>query len=433
MSPLIIGVIGFILLVVLIFMRMPIAVAMGAIGVVGMAYILGPHAGLNLLKTAPYASIARYGFSVVPLFILMGNFCFHAGVSRDLYYTVNKWLGQFRGGLAMATVAACAGFAAVSGSSLATAATMGTVALPEMKKYKYDPALATGAIAAGGTLGILIPPSVVLVIYGILTEQSIGKLFLAGFIPGILEAFFYIITISIICKRNPLLGPSGARTSLKEKVVSLKDTWMILVLFLVVIGGIYMGIFSPSEAAGIGAGGALGLALLRRRLSRQGFTASLLETVRATSMIFTILIGAMLLGYFMAVTRLPFELAGVVGGLEVNRYIILGAILAVYIFLGCMMIPMAMIILTIPIVFPLVIDQGFDPIWFGIITVRIFEIAQITPPVGMNVFVISGVAKDVPMGTIYRGIIPFLIADICHLTLLVAFPQLALFLPNLMK
>lgn len=433
MSPLIIGVVGFILLVVLIFMRMPIAVAMGAIGVVGMAYILGPHAGLNLLKTAPYASIARYGFSVVPLFILMGNFCFHAGVSRDLYYTVNKWLGQFRGGLAMATVAACAGFAAVSGSSLATAATMGTVALPEMKKYKYDPALATGAIAAGGTLGILIPPSVVLVIYGILTEQSIGKLFLAGFIPGILEAFFYIITISIICKRNPLLGPSGARTSLREKVVSLKDTWMILVLFLVVIGGIYMGIFSPSEAAGIGAGGALGLALLRRRLSRQGFTASLLETVKATSMIFTILIGAMLLGYFMAVTRLPFELAGVVGGLEVNRYIILGAILAVYIFLGCMMIPMAMIILTIPIVFPLVIDQGFDPIWFGIITVRIFEIAQITPPVGMNVFVISGVAKDVPMGTIYRGIIPFLIADIFHLTLLVAFPQLALFLPNLMK
>ena len=433
MSPLIVGVIGFILLVLLIFMRMPIAVAMGAIGVVGMAYILGPHAGLNLLKTAPYASIARYGFSVVPLFILMGNFCFHAGVSRDLYYTVNKWLGQLRGGLAMATVAACAGFAAVSGSSLATAATMGTVALPEMKKYKYDPALATGAIAAGGTLGILIPPSVVLVIYGILTEQSIGKLFLAGFIPGILEAFFYIITISIICKRNPLLGPSGARTSLREKVVSLKDTWMILVLFLVVIGGIYMGIFSPSEAAGIGAGGALGLALLRRRLSRQGFTASLLETVKATSMIFTILIGAMLLGYFMAVTRLPFELAGVVGGLEVNRYIILGAILAVYIFLGCMMIPMAMIILTIPIVFPLVIDQGFDPIWFGIITVRIFEIAQITPPVGMNVFVISGVAKDVPMGTIYRGIIPFLIADIFHLTLLVAFPQLALFLPNLMK
>ena len=433
MSPLIIGLIGFILLVVLIFIRMPIAVAMGAIGVVGMGLIVGPHAGLNLLKTAPYASIARYGFSVVPLFILMGNFCFHAGVSRDLYYTVNKWLGQLRGGLAMATVAACAGFAAVSGSSLATAATMGTVALPEMKKYRYDPALATGAISAGGTLGILIPPSVVLVIYGILTEQSIGKLFLAGFIPGILEALFYIITIYIICKHNPLLGPSGARTSLREKVVSLKGTWMILVLFLVVIGGIYMGIFSPSEAAGIGASGALGLALLRRRLSRQGFTASLLETVKATAMIFTILIGAMLLGYFMAVTRLPFELASIVGGLEVDRYIVLGAILAVYIFLGCMMIPMAMVILTIPIVFPLVIDQGFDPIWFGIITVRIFEIAQITPPVGMNVFVISGVAKDVPMGTIYRGIIPFLIADICHLSLLVAFPQLALFLPSLMK
>lgn len=433
MSPLMVGVVGFIVLILLLLLRMPIAVAMGVLGVVGMGYIVGWDAGLNLLKTVPYASVAKYGFSVVPLFILMGTFCFHAGVSKDLYYTVYKWLGQLRGGLAMATVGACAGFAAVSGSSLATAATMGTVALPEMKKYKYDMTLATGAVAAGGTLGILIPPSVVLVIYGILTEQSIGKLFLAGFIPGILEAVFYIVTIYILCKRNPLMGPAGERTGFKEKVVALKDTWVVLVLFVVVIGGIYVGIFSPTEAAAVGAFGALVIALSRRRLGWQGFTDSLLETGKTTAMVFTILIGAMLLGYFLAVTRLPFELAGIAAGLAVDRYIILGAVLAVYIFLGCLMIPMAMIILTIPIVFPLIIALGFDPIWFGIITVRIFEIAQITPPVGMNVFVIKGVAKDVPIGTIYRGVIPFFIADIFHLAMLVALPQLALFLPSLMK
>ncbi|MBW1999768.1 MAG: TRAP transporter large permease [Deltaproteobacteria bacterium] len=432
MSTLTIGFLGFALLMILIFLRMPITVAMGSVGVIGMAYLSGLDAGINLLKTVPYATIANYGFSVVPLFILMGNFCFNAGVSKDLYRTVRSWLGQLRGGLAMATVGACAGFAAVSGSSLATAATMGTVALPEMQEYKYDPALATGAISAGGTIGILIPPSVVLVIYGILTEQSIGDLFIAGFIPGILEAIFYIMTIYILCRRNPSLGPAGPRTTLAQKFKSLKDTWMMLVLFLLVIGGIYVGIFSPTEAAGVGASGALFLSLIRRRLSWHGFSLSLMETLKTAAMIFTILISAMVFGYFLAVTRLPFELTGVVSDLVVNRYIILMGILAVYIILGCMMVPMAMIILTIPIVFPLIVDQGFDPIWFGIITVRIFEIAQITPPVGMNVFVIKGVARDVSMGTIYRGIFPFFVADIIHLTLLILFPQIALFLPGLM-
>lgn len=433
MSTLTIGFLGFAILMILIFLRMPITVAMGSIGVLGMAYLSGFDAGINLLKTVPYATIANYGFSVVPLFILMGNFCFNAGVSKDLYRTVRSWLGQLRGGLAMATVGACAGFAAVSGSSLATAATMGTVALPEMKEYKYDPALATGAISAGGTIGILIPPSVVLVIYGILTEQPIGDLFIAGFIPGILEALFYITTIYILCSRNPSLGPAGPRTTLIEKLTSLKDTWMMLVLFLLVIGGIYVGIFSPTEAAGVGASGALFLSLLRRRMTWKGFNTSLMETLKTAAMIFTILISAMVFGYFLAVTRLPFELASVVSGLAVNRYIILMGILAVYIVLGCMMVPMAMIILTIPIVFPLIVDQGFDPIWFGIITVRIFEIAQITPPVGMNVFVIKGVAGDVPMGTIYKGIFPFFVADVIHLTLLIIFPQIALLLPGLMS
>lgn len=426
-----IGFIGFGLLMILIFLRMPITVAMGTVGVLGMAYMSGFNAGINLLKTVPYATIANYSFIVVPLFILMGNFCFHAGVSNDLYRTVRTWLGQLRGGLAMATVGACAGFAAVSGSSMATAATMGTVALPEMKKYKYDSALATGAISAGGTIGILIPPSVVLVIYGILTELSIGDLFIAGFVPGILEAFFYIATIYILCRRNPALGPAGPRTTFSEKIVSLKDTWMIIVLFLLVIGGIYLGVFSPSEAAGIGASGALVLALLRKRLKWKGFTSSLTDTLKTSAMIFTILMSAMIFGYFLSVTRLPFELASAVSELEVNRYFILGAILFVYIVLGCMMVPMAMLILTIPIVFPLILEQGFDPIWFGIITVRIFEIAQITPPVGINVFVIKGVAKDVAMSTIYKGIIPFFIADLIHLIILIMFPQIALFLLGL--
>lgn len=433
MSTMTIGFLGFAFLMILIFLRMPIAVAMAVVGLLGMTFLNGANAGLNLFKTVPYATIANYGYIIVPLFILMGNFCFHAGVSKELYHTVRTWLGQLRGGLAMATVAACAGFAAVSGSSLATAATMGTVALPEMKKYKYDPTLATGAISAGGTIGILIPPSIVLVIYGILTETPIGTLFIAGVIPGILEALFYIATIYILCKRNPALGPPGPPTTMTEKIVSLKGTWTILVLFTVVIGGIYLGVFSPTEAAGIGAAGALSLALLRKRISWGGFKDSLSDTLKTSGMIFTILIGAMIFGYFLAVTRLPFELASAVSELNVGRYYILAAILVVYLILGCMMVPMAMLILTLPIVFPLIVDQGFNPIWFGIITVRIFEIAQITPPVGINVFVIKGVADDVSMGTIYKGIFPFFIADLLHLALLIAFPQIVLFLPGLME
>ncbi|MCG8643003.1 MAG: TRAP transporter large permease [Desulfobacterales bacterium] len=433
MSPLLIGLIGIAILMALLLSGFPIGVSMGIVGVGGLWYMLGPDVGLSILKTAPYDAVAKYGFAVVPLFILMGSFCFQAGVSKNLYHAVNAWIGHLRGGLAMATVGACAGFAAVSGSSLATAATMGTVALPEMKKYKYDAALSTGSISAGGTLGILIPPSVVLVIYGILTETSIAKLFLAGFIPGILEAVFYMITISIICRLNPKAGPAGKRSSVKEKIGSIKETWPIIFLFTVVIGGIYGGIFSPSEAAGIGAFAALVIAMVQRKMNMKNFVLALDDTVKATGMIFTIMIGAVILGYFMTATRLPFDLANIVSEWEVNKYVILGAILLVYVILGCIMIPMAMVILTIPIVFPLVQSLGFDPIWFGIITVRIFEIAQITPPVGMNVFIMKGVAPDVPLTTIFKGIVPFFIADILHLTLLIVFPQLTLWLPSLLK
>ena len=432
MTPLVIGYIGIAILIILLFSGIHIGVVMGLVGFLGMAYISGWGAGLGVLKTVPLTTFANYGLSVVPLFILMGSLCFHAGISKDLYDTVHSWLGHLRGGLAMATVGACAGFAAVSGSSLATAATMGTVALPEMKRYKYSQALATGCVAAGGTLGILIPPSVPLIIYGILTQQSIGKLFLAGIIPGVLQAAFYMAVIHILCRRNPLLGPPGPKTSLREKILSLKNTWVVLILFVGIIGGIYLGIFSPTEAAGVGACGALIFAIAMRRLRLSNFKDSLVETTKTTAMIFVIFLGAMILGYFLAATRLPFEIASLVGGLSINRYVILLLILVVYLFLGCIMDSLAMILLTVPIFFPLITALGFDPIWFGIIIVRVTEIGLITPPVGLNVFVIKGIAKDVPMYAIFRGILPFLLADICHVGLLIALPQIVLLLPGLM-
>jgi len=433
LSPSTAGFVGLAVLLLLLFSGLHVGLVIGLVGFLGMAYMSGGDAALGLLRTVPYTTMASYGMSIVPLFILMGSFSFHSGLSTDLYWTTYRWLGRLPGGLAMATVVACAGFAAASGSSLATAATLGTVALPEMRKYKYDDRLATGSIAAGGTIGILIPPSVVLVIYAILTEQSIGKLFLAGFIPGILEAVFYMATIYILCKFNPLLGPIGAKTTFKEKVVSLKDTWGVIALFGLVMGGIYTGIFSPTEAAGIGAMGAFLFALAKGKLNRQNFTASIMETGKTTAMTFLILIGAMIFGYFLAVTRLPFTLAEIASGFDVNRYVILMGILLVYMLLGCVMSSVAMILLTVPIFFPVITALGFDPIWFGIIVVRVVEIGVITPPVGMNVYIIYGVAKDVPLYTIFRGIVPFLIADLCHVALLIAVPQISLFLPSLIN
>ena len=427
------GIIGLVLLVVLIFLGMPIGIIMGLVGFLGMTYISGLKPGLNIMGTTPHTTASSYGLSVVPLFILMGTFCYHSGLGKEVYYAVHRWLGHLPGGLAMATVGACALFAAVSGSSLATAATMGMVALPEMKRYKYDSALATGSIAAGGSIGILIPPSVILVIYAILTEQSIGKLFMAGFIPGILEAFFYIATIYILCKRNPLLGPKGPKSNYREKIVAFKAAWGVIVLFALVIGGIYLGVFTPTEAAGVGAFGALVFSIARRALSWGKFKESLYETGKNTAMIFVILIGAMLLGYFLAVSRLPFALSTFVSEMQVNRYIVLALIIFLYLIMGAIMSSLAMVVLTVPILFPVVQTLGFDPIWFGIIIVRVVEVGQITPPMGINVFIIKGVAKDVPLETVFKGIVPFLIADICHIALLMAVPQLATFLPGLMK
>lgn len=432
MSPIEAGFLGMFCVLVLLLARMHIGLAMGLIGFLGFAYITGWEPALGLLRTVPYTTFASEGLSVIPLFILMGAFAFEAGMSEDLYAAVHKIFGGLKGGLAMATVAACACFAAISGSSLATAATLGRVAMPEMKKFNYDLGLATGSIAAGGCIGILIPPSVILIIYGILTEQSIGKLFMAGVIPGILEAIFYIITIWLLTRRNPALGPPGPKASTKEKVKAFSRTWEVIVLFTIVIGGLYMGIFTPTEAAGIGAFCALCFAFMRGKMKWLNFKNSLTSTASTTGMLFLIIMGAMMLGYFFSVTRLPFEFASMVAALPINRYAILACIVVVILILGCLMDSLAIVLLTVPVFYPLILELNFDPIWFGIIVVRVTEMGLITPPVGLNVFVLNGIT-GVPMHTIFRGVVPFLVADVLELILLISLPQISLFLPNLMN
>lgn len=434
MTPFMIGSLGLVILIIMLFFGVYIGVVMMVVGGVGMWLLSGWPAAWMMLETVPFASLTEYNMTVVPLFILMGAFCFHAGISNDLYNTIYKWLGHLRGGLAMATIGACAGFAALSGSSLATAATMGTVALPEMRRYKYDNALATGAIAAGGSIGILIPPSVPLILYGYLANQSIGKLFIAGIVPGLMQTVIYMIVIGLLCWRKPEMGPRGPKTTMVEKIVSLKSAWVVALLFVLVIGGIYTGIFSPTEAAGVGALGAFLFALFTRKLTKKNFGQSVSSTIQNTSMIFLIFVGAMVFGYFLGATRMPHELASMVGGLPVNRYVILIVVLMIYVVLGCFLDSLAMILITVPIFFPLVVQSlGFDAIWFGIIVVKVVEIGLITPPVGINVFVIKGIASDVPMGTIFRGIIPFLTGDVIQVALLIMFPQIVTFLPGIMK
>ncbi len=433
MEPITIGLIGIGILFIILMLRMPIGFGMALVGFVGFWYLSNFDAALSLLKLVPFRTFSSYDLSVIPLFVLMGELCYFSGLSKNLYDTVHHWLGHLPGGLAMATVGACAGFAAISGSSMATAATMGTVALPEMKRYKYDDGLATGCVAAGGTIGILIPPSVIMIVYGVITEQSIGRLFLAGFIPGILQALLYMLVIFVICKRNPLAGPRGPQTSLREKLSSLKETWVVAFLFVLVIGGIYAGIFSPTEAAGVGAFGAFVFALARRRLTWGSLKESLSVTGKTTAMIFIVILGAMVLGYFLAKSRLPFDLASIIAALPISKNAILGLVLFIYLALGCIMDSMAIVLLITPIFFPLVNTLGFDPILFGILVTRVTEVGLITPPVGLNVYVIAGIARDVPMNTIFKGIGMFLIADIVHIILLASIPAITLFLPTLMR
>jgi len=433
MDPVVIGFIGIAVLFILLFSGMPLGWAFALVGFVGYGLAFSFGGAFSVLRTVPFATFSDYALSVIPLFILMGSFAFSAGLSKDMYDSAHGFLGGLRGGLAMTTVAACGAFAAMSGSSPATAATMGKVALPEMKRYKYDDVLATGAVAAGGTIGILIPPSIILIIYGLITEQSIGALYMAGFIPGVLQIILFMLTISILCWRKPSIGPPGPRINFKQKLVALGKGWSMLVLFFLVLGGIYLGWFSVTEAAAVGAFAAFVIGLALKRLSWQNFKEALLDTVKTSAMIFLIIAGALIFGYFLTVTGVSHAIADLIMGLAVSKYIIVMIIVVIYLILGCMMDGISMILITVPIFFPLVQSLGFDPIWFGIIIVIVVEASLITPPVGLNVFVIKGVAKDVPMYTIFRGVIPFLLADVLLLALLFLWPQIALFLPSTMR
>jgi C4-dicarboxylate transporter DctM subunit len=431
MTPEIAGLIGIVVLVVLLFSRMWIGLAMAFIGFIGFVYASDFDKAFTLIGTVPYHTIAFYPITCVPLFILMGVIVSNTGVSRDLYDSAYKWIGPMKGGLSIATVVACAGFAAIAGDSIAGAVTMGKVAYPEMKRYDYSETLATSCIAAGGTLGILIPPSLGFIMYGILTEESIGKLFMAGIFPGLLLAALFIAVILFITARQPKAGPPGPKTSFGEKVVSLKNTWPILVLFLLVLGGIYVGFFTPTEAGAVGAFGAIVITFISRRLTVRILTNSLLEAAKTTAMIMILVMGAFILMRFLTISGLTSLMAGTIGSLTLSKYVIFALIIVFYIIIGMFLDIMASMVVTIPFVYPMVMALGFDSVWFGVVLVLVMEMGLITPPVGLNVFALSGVT-DVPIGTIFRGVWWFVAAMLFCVLIITIFPQIALFIPSMM-
>ena len=430
--------IGFVILLALVFLRLPIAFAMGLVGFAGFGYLSGYQPALSMVGTIVSDTALSYGLSVLPMFILMGNFVSRAGLSSELYRASHSFLGHRRGGLSMATIVACGGFSSICGSSLATAATMAKVALPPMRAYGYADSLATASIAAGGTLGILIPPSVILVIYGLMTETSIRELFAAGFLPGLLGVVLYMLAVRYVVWRRPQDGPSVAKASWPERIDALKGVWGTLLLFGLVMGGIYGGVFTPTEAAGIGAGGGFLIALSRGALSWRVLFEVLADSARTTSLLFIVLIGALIFSNFVNRAGLPDGLLALVTGNSLSPIMVIVIILVIYVVLGCVFESLSMLLLTIPIFFPVI--QGLDYadlgpekilVWFGIIAVVVTEISLITPPVGLNVFVLSGVVKDVSTGTVFRGVTPFWCVDIVRLAVLVALPSISLFLPRL--
>ena len=432
--------IGFAAVLILVFLRMPIALSMGIVGLLGVAYNTNMKAAISMTGRLIIDTAQDYGLSVVPMFILMGLFVNKGGLSRELYRVSYGFLGHFRGGLAMATIVACAGFSAICGSSLATAATMSKVAMPQMRKYGYADTLSTASIAAGGTLGILIPPSVILVIYGLLTETSIGKLFIAGIVPGILGMLLYLVAVRYTILRDPKAGPAGERTNWGGRFEAIKGVWAVLLLFFLVIGGLYGALnfwplnltFSPTEAAGMGAAGAFLIALSRGTLTVRNSMQVLVETSHTTASLFAVLIGAWMFSNFVNLAGLPEGLREIVSSFGVHPMTVMFMIIVIYLILGCVFESLSMLLLTVPIFFPLVKSLGFDPVWFGIIVVVVTEISLITPPVGLNVFVLKGVIGDVSTSTIFRGVTPFWIVDIIRLLILVLIPSIVLFLPDRM-
>lgn len=426
----VIAVTGFVALFGMMILRVPIGIAMGLVGVGGFAAVTGWGPALNLLAQSPIRVITDFNLTLIPFFVLMGVLATNSGMSSELFRSGQRWFGGFKGGMGMATIGACAGFAAICGSSVATAATMTKIALPEMKREGYDDDIATGVIAAGGTLGILIPPSVVLAIYGFITEQDVGKLFIAGIIPGILAIIMYMGAVRIAYGRRL---PAGQKFSLGPAVASLKGVWAVMLLFVAIIGSIYFGVATATEAAAVGSFLTAAIGFFRRKLTLRGLMDSLVEALRTSVAIYTILIGAILFGYFLAVTRTPQSITDWLVALDLGKYGTLSVILILFVAMGCILDAMAMIILLVPIVFPVILQLGFDPIWFGVIIVMTVELGLITPPVGMNVFVINSIAKHISLPVIFRGVLPFVLADILRLILLIALPWLVLFLPATMR
>ena len=433
MSPEAAGIAGIVVLVALFLLKVPIAFSMLIVGAGGFAYLSGVDPALALLSQDIFETFTSYPLSVIPMFILMGSFAFASGISERLFATTYAWVGGVRGGLTIATVLACAGFAAICGSTAATAATMGKIALPEMKKYNYDDTLATGAVASAGTLGILIPPSTVFIVYAILTEESIGKLFIAGVVPGILLSLLFVGVVWLLCARNPKLGPPGPATSWLTKLRATKGIVEAVLLFALAIGGLMLGWFSPTQAGAIGAGGALLIGLGRRTISWRAFVDAGRDGLVTSCMVMFIIAGAIVFGHFMAVSKIPFQLADWVGGLPLHPMAIMGVIIFIYFIGGFFMDSMALIVVTLPIFYPVVRKLGFDPIWFGVMIVLLCEMGVLTPPVGVNVFVIKGIAPEVPLNTIFRGIFPFLGAIILLAFIILLFPPIATWLPSLVQ
>jgi tripartite ATP-independent transporter DctM subunit len=427
-----IAALGFAVMLALIFLRVPIAFAMLITGIAGFAVVSGFEPSLISAARTMANTTKDYSLSIVPLFLLMGNIIARAGISEDLYAACNAWTGHRRGGLARATILSSAAFSAVCGSSLATTATMTKVALPSMRRFGYADSLAAGSIAAGGTLGILIPPSVIMVLYGIMTNTDIGKLFVAGILPGLLAVFLYLASIEVVTRLRPGAAPAGARSSWRRRLLALGKVWEVAGLFLLIIGGIYAGIFTPTEAAGVGAAGAFLAAWFRGRMRWAETISVLFETARMTAGIFLILIGALVFSNFLNMTPMPKALVELVSDKSLSAPLFICVVVVIYLLLGCVLDSISMILLTVPLFFPLVKELGFDPIWFGIIIVVVTEISLITPPIGMNIFVLNSVAPDLSITTIYGGLAAFVVADLVRVVLLVFVPQISLFLPSLM-
>ncbi|MBM4763078.1 TRAP transporter large permease [Bacillus sp. B15-48] len=436
MSPEMIGVLGIVILLVLFVLKVPIGISLLMVGFIGIGWIRNWDVALIQLGRTPFDTASSYNLSVIPLFILMGMILSYCGLGSDLYRAVDKWIGHLRGGLAMATIGTASVFSAISGSVNATTATVARITLPEMEKYKYHPKLSTACVAAGGTLGVLIPPSVTLIFYGVLTGDNIGRLLIGGIGPGVLQVLLFMITIYLWIRLDPSLAPAAdqlKKASFTERVHSLKSVWPIMLLFSISIGGIYLGIFTPTESAGVGAFGALIFALITRRLDFKKLRKALDDSVRLTAMIFLIVIGATLFSQFLSISRIPVKITAFVGQLDLNPYIILGLILLVLLILGLFLEGLSIFVLTLPIIHPIITSLGFDGVWFGVIMVMIINIGLLTPPLGLSCFIIKGVAKDVPLETIFKGVIPMVIAMVISIIIVIIFPQIVTSLPDLMK